>query len=331
MGFDSYSHDFYKDRADTRARTGTPTFIHDASVRAGKVKAGVHDSLNIHGKIRESRDSKEHPNSTPIAVMFDQTGSMHKVPRIMQGALPQFMGLMLRKAYLEDPQVLFGAIGDYNNHEAAPLQVGQFESGIAMDDNITHIYLEGGGGGSYEESYQDALYFFAHRTRCDAFEKRGKKGYLFIIGDEKAYSRSTKEELQALIGDGAQKDATLDEIMTAVKAKWEVFFIIPAGTSYYDDPVLENFWKKYLGQNVIKLEDPNAICETIGLAIGLREGTASSDSMLADLKDVGASDAIVRVATASVSGIAKNMAMTKVGTGGSLPSKSGHSEKIERL
>jgi len=331
MGYSSYSDEFYKGRVASRKATGTATFIHDATVRSGKVKAGVHASLNIHGKIREARDSKEHPNSTPVAIVFDQTGSMHSVPRIMQDKLPQFMGLVLRKGYIEDPAVLFGAIGDYNNHEDAPLQIGQFESGIEMDDNITHIYLEGGGGGSYEESYQNALYFFAHRTRCDAFEKRGKKGYLFIIGDEKAYSRSTKSELQTLIGDGAQADASLDEIVAAVKEKWEVFFIIPSGTSHYDDPVLENFWKKYLGQNVIKLEDPNAICETIGLAIGLMEGTASADGMAGDLKDVGASDAIVHAASTSVGGIARDRAMTKVGTGGSLPSKAGRSEKIERL
>lgn len=331
MGYSYYSDDFHKARADARAASGAPTFTYDADVRAGKVKSGVHASLDIRGKIRESRDSKEHPNSTPIGIIFDQTGSMQDVPKIMQRKLPKFMGLVSRKGYIDDPQVLFGAIGDYPNREAAPLQIGQFESGIEMDDNITHIYLEGNGGGTYQESYQNALYYFAHRTSCDAFEKRGKKGYLVLIGDEMAYPRSTKAELDALIGDGAQSDATLDEIMAAVLEKWEVFFIIPAGTNHYSDPKLEQFWKKYLGQNVIKLEDPEAICETIGLAIGLLEGTASPDGLAADLKDVGAHDAIVRVATASVDGLAKSHALTKVGSGGSLPSKKGRSEKIDRL
>jgi len=332
MGYSSYSDDFYRDRVDHRAKTGTPTFIHDAAVRSGKSKAGVHDSLNIHGKIREARDSKEHPNSTPIAVIFDETGSMAEVPRVMQDKLPQLMGLLQRKSYIEDPQVLFGAIGDYNNGETAPLQIGQFESGIEMDDNITHIYLEAQGGGSYEESYQNALYFFAHRTKCDAFEKRSKKGYLFLIGDEMAYSRSTKAELEALIGDGAQHDASLEEIVAAVKEKWNVFFIIPKGTSHFGDPVLDNFWKKHLGQNVIKLEDPAAICETIGLTVGLFEGTVSPDAkdMSKDLKDIGASADIIHVATASVGEIAKN-AIVKVGTGGALPGKKGRSDKTERL
>lgn len=330
MGYSSYSDDFYNDRVADRAATGTPTFSYDADIRSGKVDAKVHDSLNIHGKIRESRDSKEHPNSNPIAVIFDQTGSMAEVPMRMQAKLPNLMGLLLRKGYIEDPQVLFGAIGDYNNGERAPLQIGQFESGIEMDDNITHIYLERSGGGTYEESYQNALYYFAHRTSCDAFEKRGKKGYLFLIGDEMAYSRSTRAELEALIGDGAQKDATLEEIMTAVKEKWEVFFIIPKGTSHYSDPKLEAFWKKYLGQNVIKLEDPEAVCEVIGATIGLFEGTVDGDSVGKDLKDVGARDSIVHVATSAVDAIAKDRALAKVGTG-TLPAKTGRSAKNERL
>lgn len=330
MGYSSYSDDFYKDRVATRAAKGTPTFIHDHAVRTGAAKAGVHNSLNIHGKIRESRDSKEHPNSTPIAVIFDETGSMAHVPRVMQEKLPQLMGLLLRKAYIEDPQVLFGAIGDYPNREAAPLQIGQFESGIEMDDNITHIYLEGSGGGSYEESYQNALYYFAHRTSCDAWEKRSKKGFLFLIGDEMAYSRSTKHELQELIGDGVQNDVSLDEIMAAVKEKWEVFFIIPKGTHHFGDPKLENFWKKHLGQNVIKLEDPEAVCEVIGATIGLIEGTVAPDALAADLKDVGSRDSIAYAALASVDAIAKDRALAKVGTG-ELPEKKGKSEKVERL
>lgn len=331
MGSSSYSDDFYKDRVDRRAATGTPTFIHDAAVRSGRTKAAVHASLDIRGKVRESRDSKEHPNSTPIGVIFDQTGSMGDVPPMMQKKLPRLMGLLLRKAYIEDPQILFGAIGDYVNHEAAPLQIGQFESGIEMDDNITHIYLEKNGGGTYQESYQNALYYFAHRTSCDAFEKRGKKGYLFLIGDEMAYERSTKKELDDLMGDGAQKDATLEEIMAAVKEKWEVFFIIPKGTNHYSDPRLKEFWTKYLGQNVIMLEDPEAVCETIGLAIGLLEGTVDGAGMAKDLKDVGAADAIVHAATAGVGDIAKNRAMTRVGTGGSLPGSKSRSNKTERL
>jgi hypothetical protein len=329
MGASHYSDDFYKDRVASRAATGTPTFIHDANVKAGKVAAGVHPMLDIKGKIREARDSKEHPNSTPIGVIFDETGSMADVPMLMQKKLPQLMGLLLRKAYIEDPQILFGAIGDYPNQEAAPLQIGQFESGLEMDDNITHIFLERNGGGTYQESYQNALYFFAHRTSCDAFEKRGKKGYLFLIGDEMAYPRSSKKELDDLIGDGAQGDASLEDIMAAVKEKWEVFFIIPGGTNHYGDPKLKAFWEKYLGQNVIMLKDPEAVCETIGLAIGLLEGTVDGAGMAKDLKDVGTTDAVVHAATAGVDDIAKR-AITKVGTG-SLPGATGRSAKNERL
>lgn len=332
MGYSSYSDDFYRDRVADRAAKGTPTFIHDANVRTGKTTAGVHDSLNIRGKIRESRDSKEHPESTPIAVIFDETGSMAGVPKVMQAKLPQLMGLLLRKGYIKDPQILFGAIGDYNNREKAPLQIGQFESGIEMDDNITHIFLEGAGGGTYEESYQNAMYYMAHRTSCDAFEKRGKKGYLFLIGDEKAYPRSTKAELDALIGDGAQSDASLKDIVAACQEKWNVFFVIPKGTNHYDDPQLVQFWADLIGaQNVIKLENPEAVCETIGLTIGLMEGSTDIDSMHDDLKDVGASKAIVHATAASLDNLARSTALARTGTGGSLPEKRGRSEKTERL
>jgi hypothetical protein len=333
MGYSSYNDDFYRDRVADRVATGTPTFKHDADVRAGKVTAGVHDLLNIRGKIRESRDSKEHPNSNAIMVIFDETGSMSGVPAILQRELPKLMGLLLRKSYIEDPQILFGAVGDYPNREKAPLQIGQFESGIEMDDAVTHIYLEGNGGGTYEESYQNALYYAGHRTSCDCFEKRGKKGYLFLIGDEKAYGRSTKAELEDLMGVTVQGDVTLDEIMAAAKEKWEVFFIIPSGTNHYGDPQLLAFWRKHLGQNVIELKDPEAICETIGAAIGLYEGSTSGDTLASDLKDVGADARAVDAATTSTAAIAKDRALARVGTGtgGSLPVKVGRSKAIDRL
>src|SRR6185369_14338805 len=116
------------------------------------------------------------------------TGSKGSVPRSLQAKLPQLLGLLLRKAYVRHPQILFGAIGDATC-DRAPLQVGQFESDNRLDDDLSRILLEGGGGGQQTESYELAMYFMARHTTIDCFDKRGKRGYLFIIGDEMAYGQ----------------------------------------------------------------------------------------------------------------------------------------------
>jgi hypothetical protein len=331
MGYNNYSDAFYNQRQADRKASGRSTFDYSARVISGAAPMVVHPSLDIRGKIRESRDSAQHPESTPIGLIFDVTGSMRVVPQILQRRLPKFMGLMQRKAYVPDPQILMGAIGDYPMRDAVPLQIGQFESGLEMDDDINNIVLEGGGAGNMHESYQNALYFMAHRTRCDAWEKRGKKGHLVLIGDEMAYDRSTYGELEALIGGDVDADVTFDAIMTAALRTWNVYFILPGGTCYFNDPQIERFWKKYVGENFIRMEDPEAICETIGLAIGLHEGMVSPDGMAIDLQDVGVDASIVKTATDSVDALARQCALMRVGTGGSLPSKTGRSSKTERL
>ena len=104
--------------------------------------------------------------STPIAVLFDVTGSMGGVPRVLQTKLPQLLGLLLRKGYATDPQILFGAIGDATC-DRVPLQVGQFESDNRMDDDLGRIVLEGGGGGQTDRVLRagDVLHGPAHRHR----------------------------------------------------------------------------------------------------------------------------------------------------------------------
>jgi len=194
MGSSSYSDDFYTARVADRKARGVDTFAHTAAVAKGVAPKAVHPKLDPKGVTRESRDSAEHPNSVAIGVMFDVTGSMGGVPITLQQKIPQLMGLLLRKGYIQDPQIMFGAVGDFFADHAA-LQVGQFESGIEMDDDITNLWLEGGGGGTNQESYQDALYFFARHTSTDCWEKRGKKGYLFLIGDEAPYNAATTTEI----------------------------------------------------------------------------------------------------------------------------------------
>ncbi|HEY6786289.1 MAG TPA: hypothetical protein VI365_03165, partial [Trebonia sp.] len=71
----------------------------------------VHRDLDPRGvTVRESRDSAEHPTSVAIVVLFDVTGSMRAVPRVLQAKLPQLLGLLMRKGYAEHPHIMFGAI-----------------------------------------------------------------------------------------------------------------------------------------------------------------------------------------------------------------------------
>jgi hypothetical protein len=265
----------------------------------------VHDALNPYGvTVRESRDSDEHPRSTPIAVLFDVTGSMGGVPRKLQTKLPELFGLLLRKDYCTDPQLLFGAIGDATC-DRAPLQVGQFESDNRMDDDLGRILLEGGGGGQRTESYELAMYFMARHTALDSVEKRGRRGYLFIIGDEMAYSRVNPAQVQGVIGDTLSEPLALKTILAELQRKFDVYYILPAAAGHGGDSKILAFWRKLLGQNVIALEDLDAVCETIALTVGLGEEAIDLTEGLDDLAEVG-----------SGAGAAVGKALARLGSGG---------------
>ena len=204
MGSTRWSDDQYRDRVRHRARTGRDAFEHDAAVRQGEVERGVHEKMDpLRVRLRESRDSDVHPESRSVAVLFDVTGSMQSVPRILQANLPRLMNLLIDGRYLDHPQVLIGAIGDATC-DAAPLQIGQFESGVEIDEDLGRLFLEGGGGGHITESYELAMYFMARHTAIDCWEKRGRRGYLFLIGDEIPYPRVKRKEVERRIGDRLQ-------------------------------------------------------------------------------------------------------------------------------
>ncbi len=260
--------------------------------------------MNPFGVVRESRDSDAHPESRAVAVLFDVTGSMRTVPRIVQKNLCQLMGMLLRKGYLAHPQIMVGGVGDATC-DRAPLQIGQFESGIEIDQDLAKLWLEGGGGGQQTESYELALYFMARKTAMDCFEKRGQRGYLFVIGDEMPYARVKRKEVAALIGDGLEADLPIEHLVREVEKMYDTYYILPNLTSYYNDPKIHNRWVDLLGQNTIRLEDPEGISELIAATIGLAEGAVDLDGVHRDLIDAGrgevseaVSRALVPVATA---------------------------------
>jgi hypothetical protein len=236
---------------------------------------------------RESRDSDEHPNSQAIAVLFDVTGSMGNVPRILQTKLPELFGLLIRKGYVDHPQIMFGAIGDATC-DRVPLQIGQFESDNRLDEDLGNILLEGGGGGQKTESYELAMHFIARHTSIDCHEKRGKRGYLFIIGDEMPYPRVKWREVEQVIGHRSlSQDIPTAEAVAELTERYDVYYILPVGAAHAGDGEVLEAWRALLGQNVIELDDLDAVCETIAVTIGLAEDAIDLDEGLADLRDVG--------------------------------------------
>jgi len=309
MGGTYWSDDHYRQRASFLRRAGKGAFeYHDLNMRLPERERRVHEAMNPYGiSFRESRDSDAHPESRAVAVLFDVTGSMGRVPRILQENLCQLMGLLLRKGYLADPQILIGGIGDATC-DRAPLQIGQFESGIEIDQDLAKLWLEGGGGGQKTESYELAMYFMARKTAIDCFEKRGKRGYLFLIGDEMPYRRVKRREVRAIIGDRLQENIPVEEMIRELERKYDTYYILPNLTSYYDDPEIHDCWVELLGQNTLRLEDPRGISELIAATIGLAEGVVDLDDVHHDLEEVGrgsVSDAVSRALAPAVAGGAR--------------------------
>jgi len=300
MGGTRWSDDEYQERAVSRKKSGKDAFEHDHAVRSGQAKSAIHQKMNPKGVIaRESRDSEAHPESHAVAVLFDVTGSMQSVPRILQQNLPKLMNLLIRKGYLEHPQIMVGAIGDATC-DTAPLQVGQFESGIEIEEDLSKLFLEGGGGGHITESYELAMYFMAWHTAIDCYEKRGKKGYLFVIGDEAPYPTVKRKEIQAVIGDGIQADIPFPEVIEKLQQRYEVYYIIPKMTSHWGNEEIRKRWVDLLGQHVLRLEDPAGICELIASVIGITEEKVDLEDVESDLEAAGTTATVARAVSASV-------------------------------
>lgn len=317
MGSTAWSDAHYRSRAAHLRATGGSAFGYDADIRTGRAAAATHpamDPYKLKGGYREARDSAEHPDSTAVAVLFDVTGSMHQVPRILQQSLCTLMGLSVRRGYLEHPAILVGAVGDATC-DRAPLQVGQFESGNEIEEDLNRLFLEGGGGGQKTESYELALYFLARKTAADGFEKRGKRGYAFLIGDELPYQSVKRKEVALVFGDRLQADIPIREIVSEAQQKFDVYYILPNLTSYYNDPQILDCWRELLGQNVLRLEDPAGISELIASTIGLAEQAVAWGELSADLRDAGTGANVARAVTTALAHLPARDRFDASGTG----------------
>lgn len=256
MGGSSYSFNSRSARAHAEGyftKSASDTFTQSKERK-------IHAEMNPKGvTLRESRDSEIHPNSVPIIISLDLTGSMQRIPHeLVKNGLPTIMSGLIQNG-IPDPQILFLGIGDHEVDDA-PFQVSQFESGDAeLDMWLTRTYIEGGGGGNAGESYSLAHYFAAKRTETDAWDKRGKKGFLFTIGDEPSLSSYPKRAFDEIFGEDQNQSYTDKELLALAQEKWEVFHIMPNK----ETRGAKQYWKDLVGQNMIWVDSIEGIAQAI--------------------------------------------------------------------
>lgn len=329
----------YQRNVASAVAAGRSTFDHTAKIASGKAAAAAHPLLDPLTKagptspfagqvMREVTISDEHPNPTPIAIMLDVTGSNISAAHRVHAKLPQLFGLLQRKGYAEDPQILIGAIGDAYS-DRVPLQVGQFESDNRIDAMVEAMYLEGNGGGQVHETYELGAYFLARHTYLEPWHKQGRKGYAIFIGDEMPYEMVRRNfgggyyghghTLESLTGDTLEADIATKQIFEELQEQYEVFFLFQKQGAYRESQILP-VWKELLGERALVLDDPDAVCEFIAGLLGLLEGGFDLDEIETDLKAIGADASAIRAAGKALATVGGGTGGRVVsGTGGSLP------------
>jgi hypothetical protein len=307
VGGGNWNATTYRSTTQQKIQTGTTYAYTQQQQRTSRHLQKAHDDLNpltaagaaspLAGQIvRESRDNDDHPTSTPLAVFFDDTGSMGLVPRVVQTKLADLFGLLLRKGYLEHPQVMVGSYGDQYS-DSVPLQLSQFESDNRIDDALDKIFLEGNGGGNGGESQWLAWYYLAYHTATDAWEKRQKKGYAFFVGDEISHE-GTAEAVKKYVGDGEPLGSLKHEdLVKALLEKWDAYVFVIDNMSAKSQRSIPFYQELFGKDRVLVVENEEAIAETIALAVGIAEGTIDLDDGVDDLKALGVSDDTIRQAT----------------------------------
>lgn len=247
MGWGSWSSATYTTAINTRGFATADSMTY-ASVQEVYRGIELDPVLNPRGVVRECLDTEEHPETIPVILALDVTGSMGHAATTCAGKLDEIMTELYGK--VKDVEFLMMGIGDLACDDA-PIQASQFESDIRILDQTTKIYFEGGGGGNMYESYTAAWYFGLHNTNLDCW-KRGKKGIIITLGDEPLNPYLPGKRLGQVLGCSTQ-DVDTNTLYDEVREKFDVYHIAITNESCYKryKEQIDNSWGQLLGDHLI--------------------------------------------------------------------------------
>ncbi len=226
---------------------------------------------------RECRDNVDHPNTVPLILGLDVTGSMGVVPQeLIRDGLPHIMDNIIQSG-VPDISLCFSAFGD--GHDIAPLQVCQFEANDELLDKcLTSIWLEGHGGGNQGEDPSSIYWFASNYIQTDHWDKRKSKGLIITISDERCHERNF---VRNQFGDKSIEvsNKLRSELLEKAKEKWNIYHIVThceKNTTQGGISIL-NDWIEFLGEDYVFYEkDVKKIPQLIVDIVTSRYGTERS-------------------------------------------------------
>lgn len=247
--------------------------------------AKVLDPKNV---IRACHDSAEHPESFPVILALDVTGSMGDASVRVAQKLNEIMTELYADKTVKDVEFCIMGIGDLS-YDEAPIQMSQFESDIRIAEQLDQIYFEAGGGGNHYESYTAAWYMGVNHCDLHCW-KRGKKGLIITMGDELPNPYLPKESdyyyaaggLASVTGDNLQGDVETKELLEETLKKFDVYHIAvdDHATSYqhYKAYDIDEKWRDLLGDHY-SVANLNSLANVIINIVKEHASSASSISV----------------------------------------------------
>lgn len=212
-------------------------------------------ALDPKGVIRECCDNEEHPNTLPVILALDVTGSMGQTAVEIAKRLNEIMTKLY--VQIKDVEFMIMGIGDLA-YDTYPIQASQFESDIRIAEQLDKIYFEFGGGGNSYESYTAAWYFGVHHTKLDCW-KRNKNGVIITIGDERLNPYlpilSWCSGLAAVTGDTLQADVETKDLYPEAAKKFDIYHINVNHRGGYDQRGIKESFLEYLDEDHFRTID----------------------------------------------------------------------------
>lgn len=295
MGYGKWTADAFASYSTSVGRTydlATRSVSGNYSAQEMFTSRKLADELNPKDKIRECRNSEDHPHSKPVILALDVTGSMGDASVRVAKSLNNIMEDLYNN--IDDVEFMMMGIGDLD-YDYAPIQASQFESDIRIASQLDKLYFEGGGGGNAFESYTAAWYFGLYHTDLDCL-KDGRKGTIITIGDEPLNPYLPGDILVRKLGGSVkQNETTTKKLYELASKKFNIYHICIKDNAtsyrYYEDRIFDsnnpNSWVSVLGRDNIEVSTIETLPQTISKLV---RKSNSGITIVPDIDSIFAND-----------------------------------------